>query len=115
MKNIFFLGDKVIALSNSINNEQIRVKGNSYIVNAVAYCSGCGSQVINVSGETKIQSGKCTCGNIQPVQGLWWTMSSHFIKADEESVDEAIREALESENYELASTLRDLKLNTVEQ
>ena len=42
-------------------------------------------------------------------------MSSHFIKADEESVGEAIREALESENYELASTLRDLKLNTVEQ
>lgn len=115
MEANFTIGDKVIALSSSVNNEQLRVKGNLYIVNAVGYCSGCGSQIINVSGETKIQSGKCTCGNIQPAKGLWWTTSRHFIKADENSISEAIKEALESENYELAATLRNLINNSIEQ
>lgn len=51
MEAKFTIGDKVIALSSSVNNEQLRVKGNSYTVNAVGYCSGCGSQIINVSGD----------------------------------------------------------------
>jgi hypothetical protein len=114
MEAKFTIGDKVIALSSSVNNEQLRVKGNSYIVNAVGYCSGCGSQIINVSGETKIQSGKCACGNIQASKGLWWTNSIHFIKADDNSISEAIKEAIETENYELASTLRDLTNNPIE-
>jgi len=115
MEAKFIVGDKVIALSSSVNNEQLRVKGNLYLVNAVGYCSGCGVQIINVSGETKIKDGKCTCGHIQPARGLWWTTSKHFIKADEDSISEAIKEAIANENFELASTLRDLKINTVEQ
>jgi hypothetical protein len=108
IKNKIIEGEEVIALSNSVENEQLRVKGNLYVVNAIGYCSGCGEQIINISGESKIKEGKCTCGNIQPSKGLWWTKSRHFVKSEESSIKKALEEALELEDYELAITLRDL-------
>ncbi len=105
--NKFEVGDEVIALkSNTGNGSQPRTKGDIYIVKAVSYCSINGRQAINVGPTTNRVNLKCDCGRSHPTDGLHWTFSSLFIKR--EDLEAKMDEAVEEEDYELASTLRDL-------
>ena len=49
----------------------------------------------------------CCCNHIHTNNGIWWTNSQFFAKVD--NVEEAIEEAVENEDYELAVVLRDLE------
>ena len=105
----FDIGDKVIALTDPLNpGSQPRIKGKIYKVESILYCSYCGEQMINI-GETSTSTilHHSKCGNKQENKGLHWTSSDHFSKIDD--FDESLQEAIESENYELACLLRDLK------
>jgi protein-arginine kinase activator protein McsA len=105
----FKIGDKVIALNNPPdNNCQPRVKGNTYIVEAIMYCSGCGEQQINIGSSSSKNNMKCTCGEVVLNKGLKWTHSYLFTKIND--LDIAIEEAVENEDYEMAVILRDLKI-----
>lgn len=107
---IFKPGDKVIALTNPKNAfSQPRVKGKIYTVEAIYFCSGCGNQMVNLGFKTKNSKIFCgPCDNMQSSKGLCWTRSEHFSKVDD--FEESLKEALENEDYEMASLLRDLNL-----
>lgn len=113
----FKKGDKVIALSNPPElRTQPRQKGNVYFVEAILYCSDCGSQMINIGpkvddGVTEVNC--ASCNTEQNNRGLMWTISSQFRKADEEGIQAAIEECLENEDYEGAAILRDVELETI--
>ena len=101
------IGDIVIALTNPKSpKSQMRVKGNEYVVQDVSYCSKCGRQSINI-GTSTVTNNKvgCRCGTFRNNLGLAWTKSYHFVKR--EDFEQELAEALEEENYELASLLRD--------
>jgi hypothetical protein len=105
----FNIGDKVIALTNSTNEfSQPRVKGKMYIVVNLMYCQKCGEQMISLGYKSQWPSIVCKCDNLQNNDGLHYTLSSHFAKADD--FDQEIEEAVKEENYELAALLRDLKI-----
>jgi hypothetical protein len=113
MKQQFKVGERVIALDSCPETDpsrQPRVKGKIYEVKAVLYCSGCGSQKINIGYNSLSTSGqlRCDCNKRGDAEGLKWTNSSHFAKLD--NIDNLIKEAVEDEDYELAATLRDLQL-----
>jgi hypothetical protein len=106
---IFKPGDEVIALTDPhCSFCQPRKKGKRYVVEAIMYCIKCGQQFISLSNKSNNKSFKCACGNIKPSQGLYWTPSDHFSKSDD--FQEALQEAIDNEDYEMASLLRDLKL-----
>lgn len=105
----FKVGDKVIALTNpSSEGSQPRIKGEIYCVNAVSYCGGCGKQRINIgyyiSHNNTGYIDCSSCNYSQPNNGLCFTDIKHFSKVD----NKALENAVEEENYELASVLRDL-------
>lgn len=113
MKQQFKVGEKVIALNSCPETDttrQPRVKGKIYEVKAVMYCSGCGSQKINIGylSQTGAEKLRCDCNKRVDNEGLKWTNSIHFAKLD--NLDKLIEEAVENEDYELAATLRDLQL-----
>lgn len=113
MKQQFKVGEKVIALNSSPETDttrQPRVKGKIYEIKAISYCSGCGTQRVNIgySSETSTGMVNCHCGKRTPHEGLKWTNSEFFAKLD--NLDKLIEEAVENEDYELAATLRDLQL-----
>ena len=103
------VGDKVVALSDPMTERsQPRIKGKIYVVKAVAYCPFCGCQSINIG--VKVKDGRCKCSNqcgTRENRGLAWTNSRHF--ANLYNLDEAIRVAVEGEEYELAMMLTDLQ------
>ena len=107
----FTIGEDAIALSNPMFGalSQPRIKGKTYKVLAVQYCTRCGIQSINVAGRTPEfyrPLVSCDCGSIQNNEGLWWTNSTEFIKP--EDVQQAIEAAVEIEDYEFAQTLSEL-------
>jgi len=111
MEKRFKIGDKVVSLTNpATEGSQPRVKGKTYNVKAVQYCSGCGTQNINLGyglPPNKFSNyGDCTCGKEALNEGLYWTLSKYFARVDD--LDTAIEEAVENEDYETAATLRDL-------
>ena len=98
------VGDRVVALSSNRNElSQPRVKGKIYTVQSIYYCSGCGIQTINIGCNNPYQEVECTCGKSQDNMGLHWTDSREFAKLDKS----ALQNAVEEENYELASIIRD--------
>lgn len=102
------IGDKVVALTNPQNNLcQPRVKGTVYTVIDCTYCSKCGVQSINIGERTEIEEGECNCGYISKNNGKFWTDSKYF--ANVTNIEKSLSEAIKEENYELASSLRDLK------
>ena len=102
------IGDKVIALNNNENNLcQFRVKGTVYIVIDCMYCIKCGVQSINIGERTEIEEVECDCGYISKNNGKFWTDSKYF--ANVNNIEEALSEAIKEEDYEFASSLRDLK------
>jgi hypothetical protein len=107
----FKIGDEVVALNNPKNKYgQPRIKGDTYIVKAIMYCSGCGKQVINLGASLPDKLSdylECTCGKLTNNERLYWTNSEYFAKLDE--LEEALEEALENEDYDTAIILRDLK------
>jgi hypothetical protein len=105
----FSVGDKVVALSNPNHpNCQPRIKGKIYTVNAVMFCSTDGHQLVNLGLPSEYTLLRCSCGKKHPNDGLMWTFSKEFAKVDD--VDEALENAVVSEDYELAVVLRDLGL-----
>jgi protein-arginine kinase activator protein McsA len=64
-----------------------------------------GEKIIALISQTdeEQQIFECYCGQEHPHRGKWWSHSKKFAKIDESSLEEAI----EQENYELASILRD--------
>jgi hypothetical protein len=107
MEKRFKIGDKVVALTNPKSEfGQPRIKGNTYVVNAIMYCSGCGEQEINIGSSNPKNTTKCTCGELMLSKGLKWTHSHLFTKIND--LDSAIEEAVENEDYEMAAILRDL-------
>ena len=110
MEKRFQIGDKVVSLTNPTREgSQPRVKGKTYNVQAVQYCSGCGVQVINLGyhlPNNAIYYSGCICGKEIFNEGLFWTLSKFFAKVDD--LETAIEEAVENEDYETAAILRDL-------
>lgn len=111
MEKRFKVGETVIALSDHPSGlkSQPRKKGHKYIVNAVSYCVGCGRQAINIGPTIPAKHNSfisCVCGSEQPHKGLHWTHSKHFARPEE--LESEMRSAVEEENYEHASVLRDL-------
>ena len=105
----FKIGDKVVALTNPKSEKcQPRIKGEVYVVNDIKYCSVCGVQCINIGHFQMSSSGRllCGCGHADDNRGLAWTGSMFFAKVDE--CEDALELAIENEDYELASILRDL-------
>jgi hypothetical protein len=110
MEKRFKIGDKVVALTSPKTEMcQPRVKGKIYTAHAIRYCPGCGEQKINLGIITPTDTSNltaCGCGKKYQNEGLHWTLSRYFAKAD--NLETAIEEALENEDYESAATLRDL-------
>jgi hypothetical protein len=103
------IGDKVVALTNPLNNLcQNRVKGTVYTVLDYTYCSKCGIQSINIGVFTTLEKSECSCGNISLSKGKYWTDSFHFANVD--NIKEALSESIKTENYELSSLLRDINI-----
>lgn len=104
------IGDKVIALNDSPNEFcQFRVKGNIYTVLDTHYCSKCGIQSINIGTQLSGDFTACyDCKHAYDSENKKWTISRLFVKVDD--IEELLTEAISNEDYELASTLRDLKL-----
>ena len=102
------IGDKVVALDNTPNeNAQFRVKGNVYIVQDISYCRKCGQQTINIGQTTTNKHTNCyECKTDSESYNKFWTLSYKFIKVDD--IEEILTEAINNEDYELASTLRDV-------
>lgn len=120
MERRFKIGDKVVALTNPLSEgSQPRVKGKTYNVQAVRYCSGCGVQVINLGYHLPIPNNHiqyseysdCVCGKEALNEGLFWTLSKYFAKVDD--LETAIEEAVQNEDYETAAVLRDLNKELV--
>ena len=104
------IGDKVIALTNPLNDMcQNRVKGKTYIVVDCVYCTKCGTQSINIGELSIYPESECVCGNISLSGGKYWTDSMYFSNAN--NIEEALSESIKKEDYELASLLRDTKIN----
>ena len=104
--NKFKVGDKVIALTNpQSEGGQFRVKGQTYTVEAILYCSVCGCQNINIGEKAKTDTGflLCTCGNHQPNNDLGWTDSKYFAPID--NLENIMEEAIANEDYELCQIL----------
>jgi len=103
------IGEKVIALSNAASSKgQQRVKGKLYMVKAIMYCSGCGSQKINIGTSTiSVNRIECTCGCVAPNNSLAWTRSQEFATPDQ--LEERIEEAVAEERYEDAHEFQQLK------
>tara|TARA_R110000868_G_scaffold30521_1_gene112786 strand:+ start:283 stop:606 length:324 start_codon:yes stop_codon:yes gene_type:complete len=98
------IGQKVVALTSPQDSGgQPRIKGKIYEVLDVSYCCKCGSQRINISGNTHECFIDCRCGSTQRNNGLWWTHSDYFAPLTELSLEAAI----EAEEYELAAIIRD--------
>jgi hypothetical protein len=110
MEKRFKIGDKVVSLTNpATEGSQPRVKGKTYNVKAIQYCSGCGEQVINLGyhlPDDVSNYSDCNCGKEVFNEGLYWTLSKYFARVDD--LDTAIEEAVQNEDYETAATLRDL-------
>ena len=105
----FEIGDKVVALNNPENYfSQNRIKGHTYLVKDVLYCSKCGGQNINIGPKAKSNSGLlgCFCGHKNSNRGLGWTSSRYFAKVDD--LADAIEAAVAEEDYETAAILRDI-------
>jgi hypothetical protein len=113
MQNRFNRGDCVIALTNPLDSScQYRIKGNTYKVHDVLYCSNCGEQSINIEHPAKdidLSWIKCDCEHLQPSNGKGWTYSRHFFKP--EDADKLLQQAIEIEDYDTAIFIRDIKVN----
>jgi hypothetical protein len=110
----FKKGDKVIALSDGPRNGQVRKKGETYVVNRVMFCQACGFQFLNTGGIHK--NGIVVCGECEHEQDSWdlnWSSSDNYILVNEKSVDELIQECIDSDDFEQAVILRDLKIDNL--
>jgi len=91
MKHTFSIGEKVVALIHRPDSLcQDRIKGKTYIVLAIRYCSACGNQTINIgTSKPSINSGTvtCRCGASNLNNGLSWTRADNFapLECKEES------------------------------
>lgn len=105
----FKTGDQVISLTNSsLKGSQKREKGKIYEVLSTTYCIGCGEQRVNIGQKTVLNSVACGgCKSSQENRSLSWTRSRYFIKVDPQSIEKAIADCLEEEDYESAAFLRD--------
>lgn len=107
--NRFEVGQKVVALTNPRDSWcQPRIKGNTYTVMAIKYCVKCGEQLINIGEMTDVLHGRCGCGNIYSINGLFWTYSKYFAPLEEKS-DEEIR--IEEKIKELLLEPLEIQLN----
>lgn len=114
----FSVGQKVIALNSSKSKDhQPRIKGNIYVIKSVIYCHNCGLQYLNFGYKANFDTdvfGTCKCGSKTHAKGLLWSNSKNYAPLDD--IEEVLRMAVEEEDYEFASLLRDImKLNKIEQ
>jgi hypothetical protein len=109
MNRNFKVGEEAIALSTASSPNQPRKKGRSYIVTNTMFCSTDGNQLINIDSTEHIgKSGhiSCGCGKRHHGNGLAWTYANKFVHPDD--IEERMNQAVNEEDYELASDLRDL-------
>ena len=101
------VGDKVIALSDSPNEQsQFRKRGSVYVVNETTYCMYCMRHLINIGQRTNFQAVKCKCNTMLHTGGLMWTPTDEFVLLADK--DKALQRAVDIEDYEFAAKLRDL-------
>lgn len=115
MNQVFKIGEKVISLySNQQSDTQPRVRGKLYKVLDILYCCRCGAQSINVSGKivnradidpSRIIMG--CCRTIQANTGLWWTISTAFIRP--EDIEEAIEHFAKKDEFETCQVLKQFE------
>lgn len=85
-----------------------------YVVNKVAICGECGAIALDVGlslSNNTMEKGlgvKCECGAMHsPKTGIHWCAHWRFVKKDDRTIEEQIEEAVEKEDYELATKLRN--------
>ena len=99
--NKFQVGDEVIAISS--NHPKI-VRGTTYTIQAILFCTDCGDQSVNV-GFMEYGRVKCECGNRSSPTPMLWSGSFRFVKAQD--VESEIEDAVAVEDYELAYILKE--------
>lgn len=104
-------GDYVIAITTSPRGReyQQRIAGKAYKVLDVIVCNGCGLKSVNINGRTEsFNIVECGCGHVQDNEGRQWTSTEHFSIPTKALSAQAIEFALQEEDYELCTKLRDL-------
>jgi len=92
----------------------LRLKG-KYLVNNVHTCS-CGSVSLDIGlviREGLVLGVRCGCGAVSAPSDIHWCASERFVNEQDieaEATEEQLEEAIKSEDYVLAASIRD-KLN----
>lgn len=98
------VGDKVIALNSSIDDDRVqkRIKGEIYTIQDIIYCTKCGVQLVNIGEKSDRSENKCSCGKVNSSFNLKWTFSKYFIPIDEKFLSSME----EMEEYEICETIK---------
>jgi ribosomal protein S27AE len=107
-KKKFKTGDWIVALTTKVTEHSTRIEGEKYKVLAEVDCNECGQQMVMVSKKElsksfKMKCGNCGCTDMQSNHP--WVMACNFTSSD--NIEERLKHAIASENYELAAQLRD--------
>jgi ribosomal protein S27AE len=107
-KKKFKVGDYVVALTTKVTEHSSRIEGEKYKVLAEVACNDCGEQLLMVSKKELPKAYKMKCGNCgctDMTSNHPWVMANNFTSSD--NIEERLKYAIASENYELAAQLRD--------
>jgi hypothetical protein len=102
------IGDEVIALSSADRPNQPRIKGRHYTITSVYFCSATGRQLVNIDYTKSMTCVmKCGCGKKHHTGDHYaYTYADRFVKP--EDVEARMHLAVAEEDYDTATTCRDL-------
>ena len=105
------VGDVVICINNgrlpgqslNLGKPPLRING-EYVVQAINACV-CGRVRYDIGLQLQTNSLTCNCGRETIGESIWWCAAERFVK--KQTLQEQIEEAIENENFELASKLQN--------
>jgi hypothetical protein len=96
----YSIGQKVVCIDSSewipFRKPYPIIEGQTYVVQDLSYCNGCGDQVIDVGFYIGGKVGHCKCGchSLKPSE-MWFFNSKRFVPLDEyEKSDKLVSELL---------------------
>jgi len=104
----FNVGEMVVALNSNDSKYNSREAGKKYKVLGVMKCVKCEEEMVcinpnNLPKTFAIRCGECGCTDMHSTHP--WIMAKNFALAD--NLEERLKVALATEDYELAAELRD--------
>lgn len=110
------VGEEVVALNTNPNEigVQLRIKGKTYTILDTKFCRKCGVQVVHIgtgmygiNDPNQVGAAICICGHREKDRDdkSGWSTAKNFAPID--NLHNALEEAVEEEDYELAVILRD--------